>query len=130
VDQMSLFDYAPKHIPLASRLRPKTLDAFVGQEHLLGKGKILRQLIEKDQVSSMIFWGPPGVGKTTLAGIIAARTNAEFINTVLCSCSFRNAQLNGALFSNCNLANADMRGASFHKCKFENCVLAGMKIEA
>lgn len=80
MDQMSLFDYAPKHIPLASRLRPKTLDEFVGQEHLLGKGKILRQLIEKDQVSSMIFWGPPGVGKTTLAGIIAARTNAEFIN--------------------------------------------------
>lgn len=77
---MSLFDYSPKHIPLASRLRPKTLDEFVGQEHLLGKGKILRQLIEKDQVSSMIFWGPPGVGKTTLAGIIAARTNADFIN--------------------------------------------------
>lgn len=80
MDQMSLFDYAPKHIPLASRLRPKTLDEFVGQEHLLGQGKILRQLIEKDQVSSMIFWGPPGVGKTTLAGIIAARTNADFIN--------------------------------------------------
>ncbi|MDE5873108.1 MAG: replication-associated recombination protein A [Lachnospiraceae bacterium] len=80
MEQMSLFDYSPKHIPLASRLRPKTLDEFVGQEHLLGKGKILRQLIEKDQVSSMIFWGPPGVGKTTLAGIIAARTNADFIN--------------------------------------------------
>ncbi|MCM1171082.1 MAG: replication-associated recombination protein A [Clostridium sp.] len=80
MEQMSLFDYAPKHVPLASRLRPKTLEEFVGQQHLLGTGKILRQLIEKDQISSMIFWGPPGVGKTTLAGIIAARTNANFIN--------------------------------------------------
>jgi putative ATPase len=52
----------------------------VGQEHLLGKGKLLRQLIEQDKIPSMIFWGPPGVGKTTLAGIIAKRTNAQFIN--------------------------------------------------
>lgn len=66
--------------PLASRLRPKTLEEFVGQEHLLGKGKMLRQLIERDQISSMIFWGPPGVGKTTLASIIAGRTKADFIN--------------------------------------------------
>ena len=61
-------------------MRPDSLDSFVGQEHLLGKGKILRQLIEKDQISSMIFWGPPGVGKTTLASIIAGKTRAEFIN--------------------------------------------------
>lgn len=67
-------------IPLASRLRPQTLEAFIGQEHLLGQGKMLRQLIEKDQISSMIFWGPPGVGKTTLAGIIAKKTKADFIN--------------------------------------------------
>ena len=66
--------------PLASRVRPDTLDEFVGQEHLLGKGKILRQLIEQDHISSMIFWGPPGVGKTTLASIIAGRTRSEFIN--------------------------------------------------
>ena len=66
--------------PLASRLRPSSLDDFVGQEHLVGKGKILRQLIERDQISSMIFWGPPGVGKTTLASIIAGRTRSEFIN--------------------------------------------------
>ena len=66
--------------PLADRLRPKSLEDFVGQEHLLGEGKMLRQLIERDQISSMIFWGPPGVGKTTLASIIAGRTNAEFIN--------------------------------------------------
>lgn len=66
--------------PLANRLRPKTLDDFVGQEHLLGQGKMLRQLIERDQISSMIFWGPPGVGKTTLASIIAGRTRSAFIN--------------------------------------------------
>lgn len=66
--------------PLAARLRPQTLDGFVGQTHLLGDGKVLRRLIESDQVSSMIFWGPPGVGKTTLARIIAHRTKAAFID--------------------------------------------------
>lgn len=66
-------------MPLAGRLRPDSLDEFVGQKHLIGKGRILRQLIEKDQISSMIFWGPPGVGKTTLARIIARQTKAEFI---------------------------------------------------
>lgn len=66
--------------PLASRMRPRTLEEFTGQDHLLGKGKILRQLIDADRVSSMIFWGPPGVGKTTLARIIAGRTKASFID--------------------------------------------------
>ena len=66
--------------PLAARLRPKTLDEYVGQTHLLGKGKVLRRLIESDQISSMIFWGPPGVGKTTLARIIANTTKAAFID--------------------------------------------------
>ena len=78
--QMSLFDDREVYNPLSSRLRPDDLDGFVGQEHLLGKGKLLRQLIEQDKIPSMIFWGPPGVGKTTLAGIIAKRTNAQFIN--------------------------------------------------
>lgn len=67
-------------MPLASRLRPRSLEDFVGQEHLLGPDKMLRQLIERDQISSMIFWGPPGVGKTTLASIIAGRTKSAFIN--------------------------------------------------
>jgi putative ATPase len=66
--------------PLADRLRPQTLDEFVGQKQLVGEGKVLRRLIEKDQISSMIFWGPPGVGKTTLARIIANSTKATFIN--------------------------------------------------
>ena len=66
--------------PLAARLRPQNLDEYVGQTHLLGKGKVLRHLIEQDQISSMIFWGPPGVGKTTLARIIANRTKAVFID--------------------------------------------------
>ena len=80
MEQLSMFDYTEAASPLASRLRPETLDTFVGQKHLLGKGKLLRQLIDQDQIPSMIFWGPPGVGKTTLASIIARRTNAEFIN--------------------------------------------------
>lgn len=80
MEQMSLFDNRDLYRPLASRMRPKTLDDFAGQKHLLGEGKILRQLIDQDQVPSMIFWGPPGVGKTTLATIIANRTHAEFIN--------------------------------------------------
>ncbi len=80
MEQMSLFDVQETYHPLASRMRPEDLDGFVGQEHLLGEGKLLRQLIEQDRIPSMIFWGPPGVGKTTLAGIIARRTHARFIN--------------------------------------------------
>ena len=66
--------------PLAARMRPRDLDEFVGQKHLLGEGCILRTLIENDKISSMIFWGPPGVGKTTLARIIANKTRSEFID--------------------------------------------------
>ncbi len=80
MEQMSLFDNRKEYAPLASRLRPESLSDFIGQEHLLGQGKMLRQIIERDQISSMIFWGPPGVGKTTLASIIAGCTKAEFIN--------------------------------------------------
>ena len=82
MEQMTLFDNEIRNIsvPLASRVRPKNLDQFVGQQHLIGQGKILRRMIETDQVTSMIFWGPPGVGKTTLAGIIAEKTKAYFIN--------------------------------------------------
>ncbi|ABY92577.1 replication-associated recombination protein A [Thermoanaerobacter sp. X514] len=78
--QVSIFDNeVKKNKPLADRMRPKTLDEFVGQEHLLGKGKLLRELIEKDNITSMILWGPPGVGKTTLAMIIANMTNSKFV---------------------------------------------------
>lgn len=65
--------------PLAERMRPGTLDEFKGQEHLLGPGKILRRLIESDQISSLILWGPPGAGKTTLARIVANATQSHFI---------------------------------------------------
>lgn len=79
MEQISLFE---KNVPqpLAARLRPRTLEEYAGQTHLLGEGKVLRRLIEQDQISSMIFWGPPGVGKTTLARIIANRTKASFID--------------------------------------------------
>lgn len=80
MEQLSLFDNRSTIGPLASRLRPETLDEFVGQEHLLGEGKLLRQLIHQDRISSIIFWGPPGVGKTTLANIIAKKTQSSFIN--------------------------------------------------
>ena len=80
MDQLSLFDNRETTSPLASRSRPDTLDGFVGQKHLIGEGKVLRNLIEKDQVTSMIFWGPPGVGKTTLARIIAGKTRSSFID--------------------------------------------------
>ncbi|MGX7164550.1 replication-associated recombination protein A [Enterococcus massiliensis] len=78
--QTSLFDQEmDMTAPLASRMRPTNLDDFVGQKHLVGKGKFLREMIDKDQVPSMIFWGPPGVGKTTLAEIIARKTQSKFI---------------------------------------------------
>ena len=66
--------------PLAARMRPETLEDFAGQEHLTAPGKILRRIIDSDKIPSMIFWGPPGVGKTSLAGIIAKKTRASFIN--------------------------------------------------
>ena len=78
MEQKSLFDDNLQE-PLASRMRPRSLDEFVGQKHLIEKGKLLRKMIESDNISSMIFWGPPGVGKTTLAKIIASQTQSEFI---------------------------------------------------
>ena len=79
MEQISLFDREMPQ-PLAAKLRPSTLEEYVGQSHLLGQGKVLRRLIEQDQISSMIFWGPPGVGKTTLARIIANKTKSSFID--------------------------------------------------
>ena len=80
MSQINLFDDHPVSAPLPSRLRPTTLDEFVGQKHLVGEGMILRQMIQRDDISSMIFWGPPGVGKTTLARIIANQTKSEFVD--------------------------------------------------
>ncbi len=86
MEQLSLFDteninsLSPASAPLADRMRPRELDDYIGQEHLVGRGKILRQMLERDQICSMIFWGPPGVGKTTLAKIIAGRTKSSFVN--------------------------------------------------
>lgn len=79
MSQISIFEQDNSNQPLAARMRPRTLDEYVGQEHLIGEGKVLRNLIEQDKISSMIFWGPPGVGKTTLAQIIAGTTDVQFI---------------------------------------------------
>ena len=79
MNQITFFDNMVKE-PLAARMRPDNLEEFVGQKHLLGEGKVLRRIIESDSISSMIFWGPPGVGKTTLAQIIAHTTKSKFIN--------------------------------------------------
>ncbi|MCB0223850.1 MAG: AAA family ATPase [Anaerolineae bacterium] len=87
---MDLFDHAreqqiEQEAPLAARMRPRTLDEFIGQEHIVGPGRLLRRAIQADQLSSLIFYGPPGTGKTTLARIIANTTHANFIalNAVL-----------------------------------------------
>lgn len=88
--QESLFAQEnPQNTPLANRVRPTTIDDFVGQQHLLGPGKVLRDIIEHDQLSSLIFWGPPGTGKTTLAQIIAHQTKAHFITFSAVTSSIR-----------------------------------------
>jgi putative ATPase len=70
----------PPGAPLAERMRPRTLDEVMGQEHLIGKGRILREMIERDQLASLILWGPPGTGKTTLARIVAHESKSEFVS--------------------------------------------------
>ncbi|TET12707.1 AAA family ATPase, partial [Candidatus Aerophobetes bacterium] len=66
-------------VPLADRMRPETLEEFVGQEHIVGEGRILQKMIKEDKIVSIIFWGPPGSGKTTLARIIAHLTKSHFV---------------------------------------------------
>ncbi|HWV25273.1 MAG TPA: AAA family ATPase, partial [Thermomicrobiales bacterium] len=82
---MDLFEANRQHqlasrAPLATRMRPRSLDDLVGQQHVIGAGTLLRKAIEADRLSSLILWGPPGAGKTTLAQIIARTTRADFVS--------------------------------------------------
>ena len=93
---MNLFENSQgsSHHPLAYRMRPRTLDEYVGQDHIVGQGRLLRRAIQADQLSSIILYGPPGTGKTTLARVIANTTESHFstINAVLSgvkSCAMR-----------------------------------------
>jgi len=81
---MDLFDYSrqqqlDKEAPLAARMRPRTLDEFIGQEHIIGPGRLLRRAIQADQLSSIIFYGPPGTGKTSLAHLLQQRLNSFLV---------------------------------------------------
>src|SRR5262249_4353442 len=81
---MGLFDRQEREArdsvrPLAARMRPRTLDEFVGQQHFLGEGKLLRRMLEADRLGSVIFYGPPGTGKTSLAELIASHTRSNFV---------------------------------------------------
>ena len=95
---MSLFDSSfpeegpDKKRPLAERMRPERLEDFMGQEHILAPGKPLRAQIDRDELSSLIFWGPPGVGKTTLARLIARLTRADLSRSVPCSAVLRRSR--------------------------------------
>ena len=71
---------AAERLPLAARMRPRSLDEYIGQEHIVGKGRLLRRAIQADRLSSVIFFGPPGTGKTTLAQVIANHTKSNFLS--------------------------------------------------
>ncbi|HEX6987899.1 MAG TPA: AAA family ATPase, partial [Bacillota bacterium] len=78
MDQLDIFAFDDASAPLAYRMRPRNFDDYAGQQHLVGEGRLLRRLIESDQLGSLIFYGPPGCGKTALAELIAAHTHAAF----------------------------------------------------
>jgi putative ATPase len=106
---MELFNASSElsHQPLAYRMRPRILDEFIGQEHIIGKGKLLRRAIQTDQLSSIILFGPPGTGKTTLARVIANSTSSHF--------STLNAVLSGVKELRYEIEQAKERLSLYHK---------------
>ena len=134
---MDLFEHRQQQLsqtdaPLAARMRPRTLDEFVGQGAIIGPGRLLRRAIQADQLSSLIFYGPPGTGKTTLARIIANSTQAHFIaiNAVLAGvkdirAAVEKAQALRGQFGQKTILSAYMTHYFLHKLTQKKCHLLG-----
>jgi len=107
--------------PLAERLRPQTLDQFIGQKHLVGEKAILRQMIESGHIASLILWGPPGVGKTTLAKIIANKLDRPFYTLSAVTSGVKDVR---------EVIEKPNKAVSFHRAEIRFCLLTKSTVSA